>query len=193
MAHGVVPAAGSRSVIQGHSGRFCSSTLSRNQGVILLILETDLQDCCPDCSARQCSQKVRGTIFSQYFAEHPQNGITSQWKVTENDLRTKASAQHLYRTEPQGRGKRSCPRVQQTWGAMTPASCCNRANFNQRLFRRYCVELEYTSAHSAPWRVSLYKDRQSNRRVGVFQIRSRNSRWTEVHQFLASGRGMSVD
>jgi len=25
-----------------------------------------------------------------------------------------------------------------------------------------------TSAHSAPWRVSLYKDRQSNRRVGVF-------------------------
>ena len=25
-----------------------------------------------------------------------------------------------------------------------------------------------TSAHHAPWRVSLYKDRQSNRRVGVF-------------------------
>ena len=25
-----------------------------------------------------------------------------------------------------------------------------------------------TSAHSAPWRVSLYKDGQSNRRVGVF-------------------------
>jgi len=25
-----------------------------------------------------------------------------------------------------------------------------------------------TSAHRAPWRVSLYKDRQSNRRVGVF-------------------------
>jgi len=24
-----------------------------------------------------------------------------------------------------------------------------------------------TSAHRAPWRVSLYKDRQSNRRVGV--------------------------
>jgi len=25
-----------------------------------------------------------------------------------------------------------------------------------------------TSAHRAPWRVSLYKDRQSNWRVGVF-------------------------
>ena len=25
-----------------------------------------------------------------------------------------------------------------------------------------------TSAHRAPWRVSLYKDRQSNRRLGVF-------------------------
>jgi len=25
-----------------------------------------------------------------------------------------------------------------------------------------------TSAHRAPWRVSLYKDWQSNRRVGVF-------------------------
>jgi len=25
-----------------------------------------------------------------------------------------------------------------------------------------------TSAHSAPWRVALYKDRQSNQRVGVF-------------------------
>jgi len=42
-----------------------------------------------------------------------------------------------------------------------------------------------TSAHGAPWRVSLYKDRQSNRRLGVFKIRSRNSRWTEVHQFFS--------
>jgi len=42
-----------------------------------------------------------------------------------------------------------------------------------------------TSAHRAPWQVSLYKDRQSNWRAGVFYIRPRNSRWTEVHQFLA--------
>ena len=37
----------------------------------------------------------------------------------------------------------------------------------------------------APPGESLYKDQQSNRRVGVFQIRSRNSRWTEVHQFFS--------
>jgi len=36
----------------------------------------------------------------------------------------------------------------------------------------------------APWRVTLYKDRQSNRRVVVFYLGSRNSWWTEVHHFF---------
>ena len=50
-------------------------------------------------------------------------------------------------------------------------------NFHVCLLNNYVQTRDYfdatasnwnTSTHSVPWRVSLYKDRQSNRRVGVF-------------------------
>jgi len=55
--------------------------------------------------------------------------------------------------------------------------CCFRSVASNSVYKLQFKTRDYfdatasnwnTSAHHAPWRVSLYKDRQSNRRVGVF-------------------------
>ena len=50
-------------------------------------------------------------------------------------------------------------------------ACAHRTSSKKRKTRDYfdaTASTWNTSTHRAPWRVSLYKDGQSNRRVGVF-------------------------
>jgi len=73
------------------------------------------------------------------------------------------------------------------------ASVLERAYDGETTFERFKLEIISTLLRRIgipPPKV--YKDRQSNWRVGVFLIRPRNSWWTEVHHFLQSGNVCSL-
>ena len=69
-----------------------------------------------------------------------------------------------------------------------PTSDASKASVS-RLKSRQKLEIILTLLHRigippptvVPWRLALHIDRQSNRRVGVFYLGSRNLWWTKVH------------